>query len=160
MSSVDGEASPVGTETFFVNDIRAEAAHLTLVRRDLLAWLHRAGVSDARSHDITLAAYEALANSVEHAYGTTAGDDGDGPSAAAVRTIGLRASRHSGSGLVVVRVWDQGVWEPTVGGESPPDRPPAFPPRGRGLPLIHALADHVAIDSASGTTIEMRFEGT
>ncbi|WP_188547710.1 ATP-binding protein [Rhodococcoides trifolii] len=139
-------------DTFTALDIRAEAEHLTPVRRGLLAWLRRAEVSEGRSHDITLAAYEALANSVEHAYGASdnAGDEDDGPSDVTVRTIGLRASRHPDSGLVVIRVWDQGVWDTTDGGWL----------RGRGLPLIYALADHVAIDSITGTTIEMRFEGT
>jgi serine/threonine-protein kinase RsbW len=140
---VENEGAPVEIDAFVVLDICADAAHLTPVRRDLLSWLRGAGVPDRKSHDITLAAYEALANSVEHAYG-----DGD-IHVAADATIGIRVTRRLDSGVVEVRVWDQGVWNTTDGGRT----------RGRGLPLIHALADHVTITSDGGTTIEMRFDG-
>jgi anti-sigma regulatory factor (Ser/Thr protein kinase) len=82
-----------------------------------------------------LAAHEALANVVDHAY-----PDGHG-----VAWLDLERAEHS----VEVVVRDRGAWR-----AAPVD--PGW--RGRGLMIMEGLADHIEIQrGATGTTVRMRW---
>ncbi|MGY1781660.1 SpoIIE family protein phosphatase [Geodermatophilus sp. SYSU D01036] len=123
----------------------ADPARLRGVRRTVTAWARAAGVAGDSLDDLQLALGEALANAVEHAYATTAGEG----------RCEYRLERTA-DGSVDVCVRDEGVWRP-----APADR--GY--RGRGLELISALADDVEVgrsvdDSGTegaGTTVRFRF---
>ncbi|MBY6537463.1 ATP-binding protein [Rhodococcus sp. BP-349] len=128
------------TGDLVMHDIPAEPRALTGVRTAVLAWLRRCGLDEDLCQDITLATYEALANSVEHAYERSADT--------VVRTVGLEA-RTPRAGEVIIDVTDRGSW--VDNGNDPR--------RGRGLPLIHALAHEASVDSsADGTIVRMRWD--
>ena len=116
--------------------VPAVAGRLTGLRHALAEWAERAGLAPADREALTLASYEAMANTVEHAYaGRLQG------------VLDLRAVRDPAEGRVVVTVTDYGQWK----------APPADPgTRGRGLPLIRGLTPNAAITpSARGTTVSM-----
>jgi serine/threonine-protein kinase RsbW len=116
--------------------VPAVAGRLTGLRHVLAEWAERAGLAPEDREALTLASYEAMANSVEHAYaGQLQG------------VLDLKAVRDHGERRVVVTVTDYGQWKP----------PPADPgTRGRGLPLIRGLTPAAAIaPSANGTTVSM-----
>ena len=126
-----------GAPDLVLPDIPAEPRALTGVRTTVLAWLRDRGLDEELCQDITLATYEALANSVEHAYERSADT--------VVRTIGLEM-RAPRVGVVTIDVTDRGTW--VDNGNDPR--------RGRGLPLIHALADEASVDSSeNGTCVRM-----
>jgi serine/threonine-protein kinase RsbW len=116
----------------FSGDMSAQ--RLGPTRRLLNDWATEQGLDEDTVHAITLSGYEALANTVEHAYR----EDGSGP-------VQLRV--HRGDDLVTVVVCDHGRW-----------RPPSPTPRlgGRGLMLIHRLGSHADVHrSPDGTTVTM-----
>ncbi len=101
------------------------------LRRRLRAWLRQRGVSDRDIAAITLAASEACANAIEHAYG---------PDEA---TFELWANRTEDS--IELEVRDSGRW-----------REPRGTDRGRGLELMRTYMDAVEIRSeGDGTTVAM-----
>ncbi|MGU3432998.1 ATP-binding protein [Actinomycetes bacterium M1A6_2h] len=104
------------------------------LRRRLSAWLEARALKDI-SVDVVLAAYEAMANSVEHAF---VGRSTPG-------RITLTAV-HDGPRLTVT-IADTGRWL-----EHPPT-----PNRGRGLRLAEAISDRVDIDhdGSSGTSVTL-----
>jgi anti-sigma regulatory factor (Ser/Thr protein kinase) len=105
---------------------------LANVRRLLRRWLHEQGATTDELLEITMAVSEACANAVEHAYS---------PAPAA---FDVRASEADGEVTIVVR--DAGHW-----------RPPRGTDRGRGLNIIDAAMDSVAVTSTrTGTEITMR----
>jgi anti-anti-sigma factor len=117
----------------------ADPARLGGVRREVRVWSTAAGLTEDAAEDLQLALGEALANAVEHAYGSA----GDGECT-------YRVARES-DGSVAVRVRDGGTWRP----------PPADKGhRGRGLELISALAVDVEVahepESGSGTVVSFR----
>lgn len=116
--------------------VPAVANRLAGLRRTLAAWAERVGLAPADREALTLASYEAMANSVEHAY---AGElDG---------VLDLRAKCDPDQGRAIVTVTDYGQWRP------PPEDPG---PRGRGLALIRGLTAAAAITpSSTGTTVSM-----
>ncbi|MPZ84997.1 MAG: ATP-binding protein [Actinophytocola sp.] len=116
--------------------VPAVAGRLTGLRHALAEWSERAGLPPDDSEALILASYEAMANTVEHAYiGQLQG------------VLDLRAVRDLARGCVTVTVTDYGRWKP----------PPADPgTRGRGLPLIRGLTATAAITpSTTGTTVAM-----
>ncbi|OLF08232.1 ATP-binding protein [Actinophytocola xanthii] len=115
--------------------IPATPERLPELRRTLSRWAEDVGMPDEQREELTLATYEAMANSVEHAYLDT--PDG---------VLDLHASCDE-AGTVTVTVADYGTWKP----ESPGDGL-----RGRGLRLIRALTTDSAVTrDESGTTVTM-----
>lgn len=119
----------------FVRHVVTDPRHLAAIRHDLDAWLVEQGVAgrDERA-DIVLAACEAVANSMEHAYGPSPH-----------HLVGIEASLRDGELWVTVR--DAGRWRP----------PRHDPTRGRGFEVMRALMDSVDVDpSPRGTTVTLR----
>jgi serine/threonine-protein kinase RsbW len=126
------EAGRKGGSDDFVLRLPARAEELRTVRHALEAWLVGQGAPPEVAADLTLAAHEAAANVVEHAY-PNGGD------------VIVRARRDDGSLLVVVQ--DKGHWR----------APSRTDQRGRGLTVMRRLVDDVEIAPlASGTTVFLR----
>ena len=133
-------ASHVGCDARFMRvGVHSAAADAALVRNEFAAWLRNHFVlDDERMNDVLLAVYEALANAAEHAY----------PNPPQAGTLDLHAIHAADSGTLDVTVADHGHWRPTV--VPPPQL------RGRGIPLMRALADSTAIDATgSGTEVTL-----
>ncbi|MBY8849492.1 SpoIIE family protein phosphatase [Saccharothrix sp. MB29] len=114
-------------------DFPADTARLAPVRHTLRAWLRSCELTEDEVQNVLIAAGEACANAVEHAY--------PGPGGGVVR---LRVAL-TGDGLRLT-VTDGGRWR----------APRENTYRGRGIPLIRALMQDVAIHhGADGTTVEM-----
>ena len=119
--------------------VLAVAERLHQLRRALTEWATRVGLTAQTISDLVLAAYEAMANVVEHAYG--AGTSG---------LLDLHARADLVHRTVTVSVTDYGSWRPP---------PPGPNPRGRGLRLIRGLAQHTTINPGEhGTTVTMTYE--
>ena len=110
----------------------AEIESIPLMRRLLGRWLYEAGATRADMDDLSLAAAEAAANAIEHAYGLEAG------------VVELRAWMTD-DGAATVAITDFGRW-----------RLPRGIHRGRGLRLMEGLTDAVeVIRGDEGTTVEL-----
>ncbi|MGY1708479.1 SpoIIE family protein phosphatase [Geodermatophilus sp. SYSU D00758] len=115
----------------------ADPAQLERVRRAVAAWAVGAALGADAVEDLQLAAGEAVANAVEHAYR-------DSERTGSV-DVELAAERDGG---VWVAVRDGGSWRP-----APAD--PGF--RGRGLQIISALGRDVEVDHGpAGTVLRFR----
>ncbi len=115
--------------------VPADPGRLVLLREQLADWVLRAGLSEEICKRVLLAAYEAMANVVVHAYRDATG------------LLDLRAT--SQDDLITVSVTDYGRWQPVA-------RP--GPLHGRGLPLIRGLTTEASIDTTTtGTTVTMTF---
>ncbi|HMF05210.1 MAG TPA: ATP-binding protein [Acidimicrobiia bacterium] len=115
--------------------VRAEAEQLQHARHALQTWLGGHGTGPEVGAEIALAAHEAAANVVEHAYRGRAGE------------LVLRARADDGQVTVVVE--DEGDWR----------APSRTDQRGRGLALMHGLMDDVtitAMEAGSGTRVTLR----
>ena len=100
-------------------------------RNALRAFLENARIDGSRINDVVLAAGEAAGNAIEHAYRGKAG------------TFHLKA--HVAGSRLTVEVWDMGRW-----------RLDGDPERGRGLGIMRALVDDVAIESTrAGTSVRL-----
>lgn len=132
---------PIGTELgarLEYTGVPAKADRLPSLRRALAGWARSIGLGTDQVEALTLAAYEALANTVTHAY-----PDRDG-------TLDLHAAYLAHPNTLEVTVSDHGRWRP----------PPADPGRlgGRGLPLIQQLAEDTRVEpTAQGTIVSMRW---
>ena len=112
--------------------LRADPTVLGDLRRRLRAWLAGAGASAEEGYDIVLAACEAAANAIEHAYGP--------------REASFRLTAHVVEGEVTLEVRDRGTW-----------RKQRDPRRGRGLRVMRQAMDAVEVKSAEeGTNVRMR----
>ena len=112
--------------------LAAEPGSLAVMRRALQGWLPRIGLDQTSAYDVLVAAGEAAANAIEHAYG---------PSDA---NFGLDARVENGD--VVIEIRDDGRWRPARGSH-----------RGRGLTMMRDLMDDVQVDSdKGGTVVRMR----
>jgi anti-sigma regulatory factor (Ser/Thr protein kinase)/putative methionine-R-sulfoxide reductase with GAF domain len=110
----------------------AELDSLRVVRRSVERWLDGVGASREEVGEIALAACEACANSVEHAYA---------PGRAA---LDVRAEVTS-AGDATVTIRDFGRW-----------RPPRGRNRGRGIALMEGLMDRVEVTPGDdGTTVRL-----
>jgi serine phosphatase RsbU (regulator of sigma subunit)/anti-sigma regulatory factor (Ser/Thr protein kinase) len=109
----------------------AEVDSIPLMRRMLVRWLDQMGATAADTDDLSLAAAEAAANAIEHAYGLEPG------------VVELRAWTENGK--VILCISDFGNW-----------RLPRGAHRGRGLLLMEGLTDAVEVHrSDEGTTVEL-----
>jgi GAF domain-containing protein/anti-sigma regulatory factor (Ser/Thr protein kinase) len=106
----------------------AEKEALAGVRHIVRRWLRAHGATEEETYDITVACQEACANAVEHAYGPGR------------RAFEIELTHRLGRVRVVVR--DGGRW-----------RPPRGSHRGRGLPLMRALMEHVDVEHADEGTV-------
>jgi len=106
------------------------------VRLRIAEWASGVGMSQDGVDDLVLATYEALVNVADHAYPDGSGD------------AWVEAEQFAPGELVVV-VSDEGRWR----------QPPADPGRrGRGMTMISALAEKVAVQRGdSGTTVVMHW---
>lgn len=117
--------------------IPADPDRLTEVRHALATWASGIGMPTEQQEELVLAAYEAMANSVEHAYADYANGD----------AIVIVDATHHRDGAVTVTVTDRGRWKQPV---------PSNGLRGRGLLLIRNLAQDTRIDTHDrGTTVTM-----
>ena len=114
---------------------RAQPDAAPVMRRLLDRWLRDRGVPEEIAYDTVVAAGEAAANAIEHAYGP--GRD------AAFELAGTVAD-----GCLEVSIADSGGW-----------REPRGEHRGRGLMLMDAFMDDVQVlHSSNGTTVTLRRE--
>jgi len=109
----------------------AEATSLGPLRDRLRRWLDAAGVDRREAADVLLAVGEAASNAVEHPLE---------PHPAAI----VVSLRHAADGAATIEIRDHGRW----------DDAPSAPHRGRGMQIMRAIADDVAVDrSPKGTTV-------
>lgn len=120
----------------------ADARSVSRLRQDLARWLRTQVTLDREKlDDVLLAVNEALTNSAEFAY---RGRPQQG-------TMTLQVHYDAREGLLLVKVSDHGTWRHV----DPADQPNT---RGRGIPLMRALADDTTIShTANGTHVHMRF---
>jgi serine phosphatase RsbU (regulator of sigma subunit)/anti-sigma regulatory factor (Ser/Thr protein kinase) len=114
--------------------LRLPATSQTLrsLRRSLRTWLQAAGADPDEVYDLTLAANEAAANAVEHAYGPVEAH--------------YEVDATVTSGVVEIEVRDFGRWRPSRNSD-----------RGRGLPLMEGLTDELIVERGDeGTVARMR----
>lgn len=130
--------SPGYTETSLHCRWPASPRDITALRCELVQWAQDLDLPGHLAHAIGLTAYEALTNSVTHAYA----DGTAGP-------VELHAGRDHD--LIAVTIIDRGRWKPPPPGRTMSD--------GRGLKLIRALAGHVEIAAGEeGTTVSMTWQ--
>lgn len=134
---------PDDGDRFADSGVDADARNAGRVRDDFARWLRaRTGLDDIRFSDILLAVNEALANAAEFAYLQCGGSG----------ALDVEAVHNRTAHTLTVTIADQGCWR-----EPDPVRQGRI--RGRGIPLMRALADDVTIDtSALGTTVCLRFD--
>jgi len=126
----DGHAGP----DLRLAGVPATALALTDARVRLTAWARTTGLQAEQVDCLVLAAYEAMANVVDHAY-----DDRGG-------IFDLHAGRHDS--MVTVTISDYGRWKPAADG--------ARTWRGRGLLIIERAApEFELIQYDRGTTVCM-----
>ena len=135
MTAIDEPGTPTSLQRVGLADPLAAAG----LRHDLGQWLHEAvtpPVSATRYCDILCGVNEALANCAEHAYSRHS----------ALGAIMMDATYDPYRHTVRVRVGDHGKWKP--------HRADSGDTGGRGLALMHALADRCTVERhAEGTTV-------
>ncbi|HEX5256131.1 MAG TPA: ATP-binding protein [Mycobacterium sp.] len=135
MSNIDDRSRFVRTR------VAADARSAARTRAEFAVWLERYfSLDDDRFSDLLLAVNEALANAAEFAY-VDAAESG---------TVDVRAAYDGGSGTLAVSVDDRGRWRQ--------NKPVQYQQqmRGRGIPLMEALADDVTIDrTPQGTRVTL-----
>lgn len=123
--------------------VPADASSVGRAREEFSRWLHGFDLDESRRCDMVLAVNEALANTAEFAYRNQ-----ERPGA-----VTVRAWHDALAATLNVTISDQGAWREPEAGANPQLR-------GRGIPLMRALADETTIDSsAAGTTVNLRFDG-
>lgn len=131
------------TDVSFVCHGSADGHTVAQVRHEFSQWLRAHFALDAEKlSDVVLAVNEALTNAAEFAY----------LDSAEVGTMALQA-RHTDDRRLTVVVSDNGTWRqpnPEAHGHT----------RGRGIPLMRALAEHTTISPRpTGTRVELTFDG-
>lgn len=133
---------PCSCAQFARMDAVAAPESAAQIRREFSAWLRRYFTLDpTKSSDVVLAVNEAMANAAEFAYVT-------------LHCPGLmhvRADYDESAATLTVTVTDEGAWktaDPAAKGGS----------RGRGIPLMQALADRTTVESSpAGTRVSLEF---
>ncbi|WP_375488200.1 ATP-binding protein [uncultured Mycobacterium sp.] len=141
MSAAEG--SPQHTR-FARLDATADAVTAALIREEFSRWLRKHFTLDAaKISDVVLAVNEALANAAEFAY----------PAADQPGAMHMHAEYDPAAAVLAVTVTDEGSWLPA-------DSQRRDLARGRGIPLMHALADRAVIDgSPDGTRVRLEWTG-
>jgi serine/threonine-protein kinase RsbW len=122
----------------------ADADTAAKFRKHLRHWLNdTVSINAQQGADVVLASYEALSNCAEHAYCN------HGSASGGLMTLDIRNDRKQET--VQVCVSDQGSWiEPSPAANNAD--------RGRGLILMHALADDCIVQRGNeGTTVCLHF---
>ena len=116
----------------------ADAACAAQMRQEFSVWLKRYFTLDpTKVSDVVLAVNEALANAAEFAYSAVEHPGG----------MHLLADYDTAAEILTVTVADEGAWRLADAGSK-------LGSRGRGIPLMQALADRATIDStATGTRV-------
>jgi anti-sigma regulatory factor (Ser/Thr protein kinase) len=119
----------------FRRDVLADALEVRRFRHAFGDWLEGQGLDHNAGELLVLAASEAVANSVEHAYGAQPGV--------------TRVEAVQNDGLLRVTVKDEGRWRTG----------PASRWRGRGLQLMEKVTDKVEISTdGPGTTVMLELD--
>lgn len=128
---------------FAQSNASADAASAARLREEFAEWLRRYFALDpTKASDVLLAVNEALANAAEFAY---AGADRPG-------AVHMRADYDCATAVLTVTVADEGAWRIANARTKTSIR-------GRGIPLMRALADHSTIESSpGGTTVRLAWE--
>jgi serine/threonine-protein kinase RsbW len=117
--------------SMFSHSFPARPDALAELRTRLRAWLHEHEIGEDVERGGVLAASEAAANAVEHAYGS----DGTG-----IVTV-MAVLDHDG--VLEITVRDEGTWRD---GDSDPDR-------GRGLSIMETIADRLTVERGDDATV-------
>ena len=127
---------------FAQTSVLADAACAAQLRQEFSVWLKRYFALDpTKVSDVVLAVNEALANAAEFAYMAL-----DHPGA-----MHLLADYDIASEILTVTVSDEGAWRIADGENKKISR-------GRGIPLMEALADRATIDSTpAGTKVRLEW---
>ena len=127
---------------FAHRNVLADAARAAQMRQEFAVWLKRHfSLDPTKVSDVVLAVNEALANAAEFAYSTVAR-----PGA-----MHLLADYDCGTSVLTVTVTDDGAWRIA-------DTEKKTNTRGRGIPLMRALADRATFDStATGTSVRLEW---
>src|SRR5215207_189373 len=130
--------TPCNSTQFVRMDVSADAHTAAAIRREFSDWLGRYFTLDpTQASDVVLAVNEAMANAAEYAYLT----------AAQPGTMNVQALYDASEATLSVSVIDAGAWRTA-------DPPTSANRRGRGIPLMQALADHSTVDSSrEGTRV-------
>ncbi len=138
----DPSCTAGAADTAFTLTDAADAQTVADFRRQLSRWLRAHLALDAvHSNDVLLAVNEAVTNAAEFAYGEQRG------------TVTMQVRYIAAQRTLVVDVSDRGKWRYT----DPSTRSNT---RGRGIPLMRALADHATISPLpSGTQVRLQFNG-
>lgn len=133
---------PIGTASAegFVRVDTSNAITVAEFRHEFSAWLRaHFAIDPTRLNDVLLAVNEALTNIAEYAYGGGQG------------AMAMQARYDATDGTLLVDVSDYGTWR-----HPDPTGPSSL--RGRGIPLMRALADRTTISPLpSGTQVQMQF---
>ena len=134
---------PCSSTQFMRMDVSADPQSAAAIRREFWDWLKQHFTLDpTKTSDMVLAVNEALANAAEYAYLNRARPG----------TMHVRALYDDNAATLSVTVTDEGAWRNS-------DPPTAGHRRGRGIPLMHALADRATVDSSSaGTTVCLEWD--
>ncbi|MCH9730881.1 MAG: SpoIIE family protein phosphatase [Actinomycetia bacterium] len=128
------------TARSFATVLPAAISSLYETRHQFDRWVSTVVADPRRAHDIVLATGEAITNAIEH------GSPHDSSTTVAVEACTLGEA-------ITVTVSDSGCWS----GDSTASRRQGV--RGRGLTLVHGLADSVdTVRTASGTRMSLRFD--
>lgn len=113
-------------------EVDATPESLAEVRSQLRRWLPNVGASEDDTADLLIAVGEAVANSIEHAYGPHGGK------------VALGLEVHDAE--VEITVSDTGTW-----------RSPRGTHRGRGMQLMRQLCDELTVEhDETGTHVRLR----
>ncbi|MET9493918.1 ATP-binding protein [Streptomyces sp. NPDC006552] len=121
--------------------LRREAASVPLARRLLVGAMDTAGVDPDISYDLSVALSEACANAVEHGGAATSEASG-----------AYRVTAYLDGEMCRIEVADSGPGIPSRKGRAALQQAPDDAEHGRGLCLIHELADHVHVVNKPGRT--------
>jgi anti-sigma regulatory factor (Ser/Thr protein kinase) len=132
---------PTGTtDTSFIVSVPADLSQLARVRHRLRNWLAGLGVCAELKHNIVICVGETLANAIEH------GNELDTEKSVSIE-IFAKAS------TIDATIGDVGQWT-----EDDAPAPGLDEERGRGLSLVHGLADRVdARRTPHGTSVHLEF---